>query len=388
MGQTAVLGKEGYDALGHVYDAAINPGRWRRALDAVSRAVDAKAIALLIRRPDPSERDLQMLNSTYLNFVRSPWGIYYGLRLSRLQDPDWTFLSEQPAHQPTADTSIGPSAEELDRRPDYAFLRKRLGVGRRIGVRLNADKVWFDAMSLAFDATARSVPAEAMEQTRLLLPHLTKAVEIGRTFAQLKSRYSAVLTALDRVKTGLAIALPSGDIIVENQEARRIFDLADGLTKSREGQLRCRDPEQTAELAAAITKAGQTARGEQEVSECLLAVKRGSGFSPFLVDVVPLKDSKAELDGPLEGALITIIDPDRVPYLKIERFVALYDLTQAEAEIFALIVQGLQIGDIAESRNTSPVTVKNQISAILAKTGVHRRSELIRLVIKVLPPVE
>jgi DNA-binding CsgD family transcriptional regulator len=33
------------------------------------------------------------------------------------------------------------------------------------------------------------------------------------------------------------------------------------------------------------------------------------------------------------------------------------------------------------------VTTKNQISSILAKTGVNRRAELIRLLMRVMPPV-
>jgi len=57
-----MLDRKGYEALGGICDAAVNLGRWRRALDAVSSAIDAKVIALLIRRPDPSSKDLQMLN--------------------------------------------------------------------------------------------------------------------------------------------------------------------------------------------------------------------------------------------------------------------------------------------------------------------------------------
>jgi DNA-binding CsgD family transcriptional regulator len=119
-----------------------------------------------------------------------------------------------------------------------------------------------------------------------------------------------------------------------------------------------------------------------------MAVKRPSGDAPLLVDVAPLKDSKAQLDSPWEGSLITIIDPDRVPYLRVDRFVALYDLTPAEADVFGHIVHGRSVNEIAEMRSTSPVTAKNQVAAILGKTGVNRRSELIRLVIRVLPPVE
>jgi DNA-binding NarL/FixJ family response regulator len=77
------------------------------------------------------------------------------------------------------------------------------------------------------------------------------------------------------------------------------------------------------------------------------------------IDVAPLKDSKAEPDGPLEGTLITIIGPERVPYLKMDRFIALYDLTAAEADVCRLILRGTPINDIAEMRNTSPFTIKS-----------------------------
>ncbi len=379
---------EGYAALTHVYDAAVELGRWRRALDAVTAAVDAKAIALLIRRPDPSARDLTMMNSAYLDFTRTAWGMYYGLRLSRLQDPDWDFLSRQPAHQPAADTDIGIPAADLDARADYRMLRRKIGVRRRLGVRLNSDKVWFDAMSIAFDAAKSAVPSDGLRGIVPLLPHLTKSVEIGRTFSQLKARYAAVLTALDRVRVGLAIALPSGEIIVENEEAVRIFGLKDGVWKSADGRLRCEEADQTAEVQIAINEATNTARGEGNQPERLVAVARKSGSERFLVDIAPLSDCKAEIDVGLQGALITIIDPERIPALKIERFTTLYGLTPAEAEVCALILQGMSVNDIADSRNTSPVTAKNQVASILDKTGLSRRTELIRLVIRVLPPVD
>ena len=79
-------------ALPLIYDTALNPGHWRRALDVVASLSNAKAAALLIRRPDPFARDLQMLNSTFLSFSRSRAGVYYALRYARLQNPDWDFL--------------------------------------------------------------------------------------------------------------------------------------------------------------------------------------------------------------------------------------------------------------------------------------------------------
>ena len=76
-----------------------------------------------------------------------------------------------------------------------------------------------------------------------------------------------------------------------------------------------------------------------------------------------------------------------MPYLRIDRFAALYRLTPAEAEVCKMILHGMETQDIADMRATSPITAKNQITAILAKAGVNRRSDLIRLIIRILPPV-
>ena len=81
---------------------------------------------MLVRKPKGWVRDLQLLSSGYLNFSKTPAGVYYAMRYSRLQNPDWDFLSRCELHQPIWDVEAGYLAEELDRRGDYRYLRKRL----------------------------------------------------------------------------------------------------------------------------------------------------------------------------------------------------------------------------------------------------------------------
>lgn len=377
----------GYQALELIYDTAVDPGCWRRALDATAAAIDAKAIALVIRGKMAGAKDLTMMSSVYLDFSRTPAGWYYGAWLSRIQNQDWDFLQSQPLHQPIPDLETGFSAEALDARKDYAFLRKRTGVARRLGIRLNADSVWFDAMSIGFDQQELEIPHAASERSRDLLPHLTKALEIGRIFALLKARYKAALSALDRIQAGVAIALPDGQIIVKNAEADRVLRLKDGIVLSGDGRLLTPDPDITSKIRAHILDVSSTARGQANRHESLISVKRPSGLTPLLLDIGPISDSKAELEQRLDGALVTIIDPERVPYLRLERFTELYGLTQAETDVCRLITDGATIVEIAERRGTSPITAKNQVSMVLAKAGVSSRVELIRLILRVLPPV-
>lgn len=376
-----------YQALELIYDTAVNPGSWRRALDATASAVDAKAIALVIRGKKVGSKDLTMMSSVYLDFSRTPAGWYYGVWLSRMQKQDWDFLQTQPLHEPVSDLETGMLAEALDARQDYAFLRKRTGVARRLGVRLNADSAWFDAMSIGFDRQDVEIPMSATERSRALLPHLTKALEIGRMFALLKARYKATLAALERVQAGITIALPDGQVIVKNAEAERIFGLKDGIALSRDGRFFTSDANVTSKIRSHVLDVGSTARGKANRHESLISVARPSDLTPFLLDIAPISDGNAELEKGLDGALVTIIDPERIPYLRLDRFTELYGLTQAETDVCRYIADGANIAEIAERRGTSPTTAKNQVAAILSKVGVGSRLEMIRLILRVLPPV-
>ena len=89
----------------------------------------------------------------------------------------------------------------------------------------------------------------------------------------------------------------------------------------------------------------------------------------------------------LSGAVVTIIDPESAPALNIEKFAGLHTLTNAETEVCRHMVEGLTRPVIAEVRSTSQQTVKAQMKSVLAKTGASNRIELIRLVVRTLPPV-
>ncbi|MEL6763834.1 MAG: helix-turn-helix transcriptional regulator [Cyanobacteria bacterium J06607_6] len=382
-----MLSEKSIVALPLIYETATNPGRWRRALDAMAESFEAKAIALLIRQPDTTHRDKQMLSSAYLDFMGTPAGVYYGLWLSKLQNPDWDFLARQPSRQLTPDTDIGLPAAALDERADYRLLRRKVGVGRRWGVKFNDDRLWFDAASIALPTGYCAQPVELAHQLSHLVPHLTKAIELGRTFGVLKAKYSAVLAALDHVRIGLAVALQNGELIVHNAELERIFDLRDGLSLSRAKRLTATETACEQQIETGIRDVCAISDGQVQPAEHLIAVPRRSGKLPFLVEVAPLIDSAAEIEKSLQGALISVIDPVCLPEVDMRRFIALYQLTEAEAAVCKLMLLGLTTDAIADQREVSPLTVKNQISAILNKTGVSRRSDFIRLVLKLVPPV-
>lgn len=53
-----------------------------------------------------------------------------------------------------------------------------------------------------------------------------------------------------------------------------------------------------------------------------------------------------------------------------------WELTEAEAEIAALVLKGLALKDIAALRETSEATIRQQAQSIYRKSGLRNRSEL------------
>lgn len=375
-------------AIMKIYDTVTAPGKWRHALDSLSGIAESKALLMVVRGKAAGQRDISLMSSVYLEFSRTLRGMQYGLTVGRHQKADWDYLAGRPVLAPTPDTAMAPAAV-LDRRGDYAYLRKKLGIGRRVGARLNPDRLWFDALSLGYDAGLDAAPEAGLGRAAGLLPHVAKAAELGRVFMQLRARENAALAALDRVRAGLAAAAATGEILTRNAAFARLVGAGDGLSLGRDGRLRCADPDAQAALKAACAAAAAVAAGEERgAPEICLPIPRRGGGAPLLLDVAPLRDGAAELERGLSGVLLTLVDPDAPPTADAARFARAYALTNAEAEVLALVLQGMSVREIAETRDVAAATAKNQVSALLRKSGCARREDLIRLVLRTMPPVD
>lgn len=374
------------EALRSIYDAAVDHHGWSKALDIVVSDIGALGAALLVRNRGNDPYAAVSLSQAYMINEGKDVAEYIE-RYSHHEADDWVVIDRQKPCDPILDTEAGLTIEERDARPDYVFLRERFGIGRRIGFRLNENKVWFDAVTVCFPTEQPVIPAQCFDLALGFAPHMARSVQIGRMFSDLQKRYKAVLSVLDRVGVGLAIALPDGELIVTNAEADRILSFDDGVSLSSDRRLRTYPPDLAAELNDAIVRLGATAGGRGSQSQHSALIPRQSFKSPFIVEVSPLRDARKEIDADFFGCLIVFIDPDHVPHLDLNRFQRLYGLSLAEADVCRLILGGSVPAEVAEIRGTSQNTTKAQIAAIYQKTGARHRSDLVGLIVRVLPPV-
>ena len=376
-------------ALPSIYDAAIEQDRWIAALNDMVRPTGAKATALIVvEQGNMQPYSVNQVSDLYRTHISPEDLQYYIENLSPLEIEAWERMKTAPKQRIVEDNEIWPNIDEIRHRADYRYLEEKVGIFRRAVSRLNDNRCWYDTAIFQFDASMTEIPGTSLQSAQLLLPHLAKAIELGRSFSLLRMHYRAVLSALDHVQIGMCIALGQGDIIVANTEAERIFSLEDGIKLNRDRHLLFRDSDLGQAVEEAVRTTAQTVRGQNDVAEVILAVSRPSSEHPFLIEIAPLRDQTGEVESKLEGALITIIDPANPRPFSTAKAATAYGLTPAEASVCAHLVDGWTNGRIAEERGVTIDTVKAQIASIMQKTGTQRRSELIRLVLRSSPPIE
>lgn len=372
------------DALIAIYGSILDDSLWSSALDAVLGEVDGASGMLMHSEEYDAVPYRINLGSQLWNDVDAEIFAKYQSEYGHYEAEAWESLRDASAGSMIIDTDLAPS-DLLRTRPDYKFTIEHYGLCHRIGMKLNDNRAWFDAIAVQFKADYRSVPDGTAAIFTHLHPHIAKATECGRMFRMLRSRYEAALAALDHVLFGLCVVTQHADVIVSNEAANRILEEKAGLRKKSDGKIDC--IKERDEFLEAVKRCATTASGSGLTTEVTLSVDSQLNEPGVLVEVSPLHDVSGEVDKGLNGALVTLIDPRMTDFLDTSKVALAWKLSEAEAAVLSLLVLGDSNGVIAEKRNVSVDTIKTQIKSIFSKTNTSRRSELIRLVAKTSPPV-
>ncbi|OED35626.1 hypothetical protein AB833_29520 [Chromatiales bacterium (ex Bugula neritina AB1)] len=350
--------------------------------------IGARSSALLVRDLD-TVRPYQ-INALSREFRDLPDGVldHYLQTHSHLEADAYEYILARPHQELFDDLNVWPNTRCPSWRSDFQYLSEHVGVFRRMVSRLNNNSRWFDCITFQFDNKFSEIPQQSYQQTRCLIPHMAKAVELGRLYNRLHAEHSMVLGALDHVTIGMCVLLPDGEVIVANREARRIFEKNDGIKINAANRLCCDNAELSAEIAHAVAELGKTAIGENLQSIYKLRIPCRSLSLPFRVEVMALRDFKSEIEADMTGVILTITDVEKKYNFDLSIFARAYGLTQAEKEVARLVIEGLENPEIAAIRNVKPSTVKTQLQSIYLKASVQNRIQLLLLVLKTDIPVD
>jgi DNA-binding CsgD family transcriptional regulator len=194
--------------------------------------------------------------------------------------------------------------------------------------------------------------------------------------------FEAVSDVLDCLAPGIVIVAEQGRILYANLAARHMIEAKSPIL-SLSGCLCALQAERTKELRLAIAaaQAGATAAG---IGVSLID-KTGTAAT---AQVLPLaQHSHAALSGAQGATAVFVMSMHAASAPDIATVAQSYHLTPAEGRLLQQLVSGASLHEAAAALGIAEATARTHRNHIFTKTGVSRRSDLLLLVGRLVPPV-
>ena len=167
---------------------------------------------------------------------------------------------------------------------------KMRGVYWNMTARISTHNLWDDIVTFNRLKTAGPYADEEKAALQTLLPHMSRAAELHRTFARMEDRFGAVLAVLDKLLIGLIILDTKGRVVLINAAASRAADDSGALSLRSDSKLHATDAATDGELRKLITACTQTigAAGVSDGGQLVVPTRyAGEGL---LLDLMPIRD--------------------------------------------------------------------------------------------------
>lgn len=189
-----------------------------------------------------------------------------------------------------------------------------------------------------------------------------------RADSQLYAAAAAATAAFDQLNQAIALIDGVCRVSFANTLAREIFRETDGLSLRGRELVGTASPD-SIPLNLALKRAVNGGQGAS------LRLERPSQRRPLSILITPLKPAACFPAAP--AALVVISDPDRGRVPPTERLMQVYGFTLAEAGVAQMLLRGNGIAAVAKRLGVSLETARTHLRRVLAKTGTHRQSDLI-----------
>ena len=230
------------------------------------------------------------------------------------------------------------------------------------------------------------IESDGLEIAALILPHIKRAMQLGRRLTTVTSAGQAALDVLDRLSQAVFFIAGDGRIAWQNGRAGRLLDQRDGFVVS-DGELRTLSPVANTDLQRLTSSALQAISHPAERPGGMMAVARPSLKRAYqiLIAPLPMTGSLCREAGKLvpgSYAAIFVVDPEDNLAPSTEVLSTFYSLTPAEARFAKALASGCTLKAYAERHRLSIHYVRWLLKQIESKTDTRRIGELTRLLVR------
>ncbi|MBR0871472.1 helix-turn-helix transcriptional regulator [Bradyrhizobium tropiciagri] len=341
------------------YEAAVVPELWPNVLHQVSNIASARGIVLLTAAP----QDMRWIASPDMHedtvaYVEGRWHERNG-RLPRLLAANHAgFLRD-------IDVFASPEEVQQDLQIREFFRPRGLGWGAGTAIPVPSGEVLIYSVEREYHRGP--IEKEAIEQLDALRPHLARAALLSARLGMERAR--AATESLAMLGLPAAVLRRGGRLMTANT----LFDrLVPDVMQDRTDRLTLASAAADPLFAQALAALDQ---GFITVEVRSVPIAAQDDRPPLIVHLVPIHGAAQDLfDRAAAIVMVTPVVPSEVPTAEVLQ--GLFDLTPAEARVARGIGEGRTIETIAGAFGISRETVRNQLKAVLAKTGLKRQVEL------------
>jgi len=355
-----------------LYDAVVDAELWPTAVQACADLLGGAGAALLsFHRPrgglwmrvDPDAR--RIFETRFVN--GNPFSSYAD-RVRR-----------QPGYRPavTTDEQVLPRSE-LERTTYFNdFLSPYDGTSclmLDMGVRGITG-----ALNVCRTRRAGAFTDEDRRVAQAIHPHLLRTFWLSVKLGETDGLGAGLLGFLDGSSHGVLLLDGLGEVLHANPTAERLLAARDGLFSRRRG-LYAEPGERNGQLQRLI---GQAIARDGAIREGgTVLIPRAPPAAPLTVTVTPLRADRSALMQTHPAALVTVTDPETPIAVPERQLREMFGLSAGQAQVALKIAEGCDLKEAAEALGVSFFTARAQLAHVFEKTGAHRQTELVRLILR------
>lgn len=363
-------------AVGAIYDSALDPAQWPRALEAVRAFVGSRTA---------------LIQSYDLMDQNPPWDLSIGYDpqwMQRLYDsyhtgnPGMAIIAEWDCGE--ADFGTGnPAWPAVMETPFYKEWARPQGLLDILGLVYDKTPTTIGTLVLTRGDEHGPFDDQARADLVMLFPHVRRAVLIARTIGTLRDEAAELAGALDRVSAGVILLSASGAVLRTNAAAAAMLERRVPLTQSGALlQLPGAAAQRVLMRALASAAKGDLAAGERGVSIPIAGDDAAAG--DFIAHLLPLDQRRGAAIDAAGGAVAMLLVRSRASShaAAVAALADRHALTMREREVVQALVDTGGIPMIADVLGIAQTTARTHMTNIFDKTGVRRQADLVKLALE------
>ncbi len=352
--------------ISSIYDAAIDPDGWNKALAEVSQLTNSVGYNVFLLDHDtgfvPFHTSIGIPDE-----LLAEYNSYYVTK-----DPGIEFFTKNPDKEFYFNYRH-TDEKEIGRHEYYDWLEKSGGARYYLANTFKFDQRYSMIATSQRDKKSGHAQKKDFEMMGQITPHLDRAVRINQLFKDIDLRMKAAHDALEQLPYGVFLLSASSSVVYMNDMGRDIIARADGI-ELKNGGIHAVDNLCDRKVQNLIKSNLGMKSGSYLVG--YIQIPRSGDAMAYAFQVMPLRTSHRLFSKEQPEAIVIMGDPSKKLRLQTDSLSILYGLTEAEAKLALLLATGMRPQEICIAMSISENTLKTHRKHIYIKVGVETQSQL------------